>query len=154
MKNMLRFVCIFFIILSCLSFSKDNDSQIVINRDENNGYMNVIESIIIIEKKEKNNYSICSNYVISDFEVLDEKEVYNQKGITLCGGEKITISISPGEYRLKCITPINKQNKYLNSNQQWESDYKYISLKEQSNILLNIYPQTDEESYLGGWVLE
>ncbi len=154
MKNMLRFVCIIFIILSCLSFSKVNNSQIVINRDENNGYMNAIETIIIIEKKEKNNYSIYSNYVISDFEVLDEKEVYNQKGITLCGGEKITVFISPGEYRLKCITPINKQNKYLNSNQQWESDYKYISLKEQSNILLNIYPQTDEESYLGGWVLE
>ena len=155
MKKIVYLICIFFIIMNMILFAKTNrTSQIVINRNENNGYMNVIESVIIIEKKENNTYTANSNYVISDFKILDEKVKYNRNDISLCGGEKITLLISSGDYRLKCITPIKEQNSYLNTQKQWESEYKYISLKEKSKLLINIYPETNEGKYLGGWILE
>ena len=58
-----------------LLFSKTkNTSKIIINREENNGYMNVIQADIIIEKKNKTTYNIYSDYIVSDFEILEEKE--------------------------------------------------------------------------------
>ena len=155
MKKIICLIFIFFVVITMFLFSKTkNSSKIIINREENNGYMNVIQSDIIIEKKNKSTYNIYSDYIVSDFEILEEKEKYTRKDISLYGGEKIILSITPGEYRLKCITPINRQNNYLNKTKDWESEYKYIKLKENSELSLNIYPKTDEGKYLGEWVLD
>ena len=155
MKKIICLIFIFFVVITMLLFSKTkNTSKIIINREENNGYMNVIQADIIIEKKNKTTYNIYSDYIVSDFEILEEKEKYTRKDISLYGGEKIILSITPGEYRLKCITPINRQNNYLNKTKDWESEYKYIKLKENSELRLNIYPKTDEGKYLGEWVLD
>lgn len=155
MKKIICLIFIFFVVITMLLFSKTkNTSKIIINREENNGYMNVIQADIIIEKKNKSTYNIYSDYIVSDFEILEEKEKYTRKDISLYGGEKIILSITPGEYRLKCITPIKRQNNYLNKTKDWESEYKYIKLKENSELRLNIYPKTDEGKYLGEWVLD
>ncbi|MBR0124095.1 MAG: hypothetical protein IJM03_01995 [Treponema sp.] len=154
MKKVLYLICAFISINMVLFAKTYNTCKIVINRNENNGYMNVIESLIVIEKRENNNYTLCSHCIVSDFEILDDKEKYNRSDISLCGGERITLAVDPGEYRLKCITPMEKQNNYLDTNKQWESEYKYVTLKEGENVLLNIYPLVDERKYLGGWILK
>lgn len=53
MKRVMCLICTLFISINMVLFAKTyNTCKIVISRNENNGYMNVIESHIVIEKKE------------------------------------------------------------------------------------------------------
>lgn len=153
MRKKLVLSILFPIVFTTMLFSQTKKTgTITIQRNENNGYMNAIESFIIIEKKENKKWQAYSDYIISDFEILDEEKKYDRTGISLNGGEKITLTVTPGDYRIKCITPLDKQANYLDTQKQWESDYVVFSIK--SSKTISVYPQTDVSGYVGGWVLE
>ena len=155
MRKKLVLSILFPIVFTTMLFGQTRKTgTITIQRNENNGYMNAIESFIIIEKKENKKWQAYSDYIISDFEILDEEEKYDRTGITLNGGEKITLSLIPGDYRIKCITPQDKQANYLDTQKQWESDYVVFSIKSKSSKTISVYPQTDVSGYVGRWVLE
>lgn len=127
MKNTIKFLLpsIFAVFFLLISSKKSDISKVIITREECNGAMNSIDCNILLEKKTDNGYISFNDYTISEFEVLDETFEYNRSDIVLAGEERIVLLLNPGKYRIKCITPIDKQNNYLNTNEVWISEYLY-----------------------------
>lgn len=156
MKNTIKFLLpsIFVIFFLLISSKKSDISKVIITREECNGAMNSIDCNILLEKKTDNEYISFNDYTISEFEVLDETFEYNRSDIVLAGGERIVLLLNPGKYRIKCITPIDKQNNYLNTNEVWISEYLYFDLTPNSLVSLIIKPQVDDNGYSGAWSLK
>ena len=142
MKNTIKFLLpsIFVIFFLLISSKKSDISKVMITREECNGAMKSIDCNILLEKKTDNEYISFNDYMISEF--------------VLAGGERIVLLLNPGKYRIKCITPIDKQNNYLNTNEVWISEYLYFDLTPNSLVSLIIKPQVDDNGYSGAWSLK
>ncbi|MBR4789884.1 MAG: hypothetical protein IK024_03220 [Treponema sp.] len=156
MKNTIKFLLpsIFIIFFLLISSKKSDISKVIITREECNGAMNSIDCNILLEKKTDNKYISFNDYTISKFEILDETFEYNRSDIVLAGGECIVLVLNPGKYRIQCLTPIDKQNNYLKTNEVWTSEYLYFELTPNSTESFVIKPQVDDNGYSGAWNLE
>jgi len=130
---------------------RNNTPLLIIKREECNGMMNSLYCDVLIEKQVGNKYIHYKEYSISNFEILGDNFNYSKNDLALAGGEKIVLSMQPMKYRIKCITPIDKQNGYLNKKNDWVSDYIYVDLTYDSCVTININPKVDEFGYSGGW---
>ena len=61
--------------------------------------------------------------------------------------------MQPMKYRIKCVTPFDKQNGYLNKKHDWISDYVYVDFTHDSIVTVVINPKIDEFGYSEGWEL-
>ena len=116
--------------------------------------MNSIYCNILLEKQVDNEFISFNDYTISKFEILDEVFEYSRPDIALAGGESIVLILNPGKYRIKCLTPVDKQNNYLNTNAVWTSEYLYFDLTPNSTTSVAIKPQVDDNGYSGAWNLK
>ena len=155
MKKIVSLVlAIFFIMFIFLSSRKNISVKLIINRDECNGMMNTIYCDVLIEKQNGSNISYSKDYIINDFEILNEKSLFDREQLSLAGGEKIVLSTQPGRYRIKCMTPVEKQNEYLDKKSIWDSNCLEFDLKPASSLVIDIFPDGDEAGYSGGWILK
>ena len=115
--------------------------------------MNSLYCDVLIEKKIGDEYILYKEYTISKFEILGDSFNYTRKDLSLAGGERIVLSMQPMKYRIKCVTPFDKQNGYLNKKHDWISDYVYVDFTHDSSITIVINQKIDEFGYSGGWEL-
>lgn len=156
MKNKIKLLLpsLFVIFFLCLSTKRSDASKIIITREECNGTMNSIYCNILLEKQVDNEFISFNDYTISKFEILDEVFEYSRPDIALAGGESIVLILNPGKYRIKCLTPVDKQNNYLNTNAVWTSEYLYFDLTPNSTTSVAIKSQVDDNGYSGAWNLK
>ena len=136
-----------------ISWKYKNNQTLVIKREECNGMMNSLYCDVLIEKKIGDEYILYKEYTISKFEILGDSFNYTRKDLSLAGGERIVLSLQPMKYRIKCVTPFDKQNGYLNKKHDWISDYVYVDFTHDSIVTIVINPKIDEFGYSGGWEL-
>ena len=155
MSRKLNIFILFLIIILCLLFPENikNNQTLVIKREECNGMMNSLDCDVLIEKKIGDEYILYKEYTISKFEILGDSFNYTRKDLSLAGGERIVLSMQPMKYRIKCVTPFDKQNGYLNKKNDWISDYVYVDFTHDSIVTIVINPKIDEFGYSGGWEL-
>ena len=155
MSRKLNIFILFLIIILCMLFPENikNNQTLVIKREECNGMMNSLDCDVLIEKKIGDEYILYKEYTISKFEILGDSFNYTRKDLSLAGGERIVLSMQPMKYRIKCVTPFNKQNGYLNKKNDWISDYVYVDFTHDSIVTIVINPKIDEFGYSGGWEL-
>ena len=155
MSRKLNIFILFLIIILCMLFLKNikNNPTLVIKREECSGMMNSLDCDVLIEKKIGDGYILYKEYTISKFEILGDSFNYTRKDLSLAGGERIVLSMQPMKYRIKCVTPFDKQNGYLNKKHDWISDYVYVDFMHDSIVTIVINPKIDEFGYSGGWEL-
>ena len=155
MSRKLNIFILFLITIVCMLFPENikNNQTLVIKREECSGMMNSLDCDILIEKKIGDGYILYKEYTISKFEILGDSFNYTRKDLSLAGGERIVLSMRPMKYRIKCVTPFDKQNGYLNKKHDWISDYVYVDFTYDSIATIVIDPKIDEFSYSGGWEL-
>ena len=155
MSRKLNIFILFLIIILCMLFPENikNNPTLVIKREECNGMMNSLYCDVLIEKKIGDEYILYKEYTISKFEILGDSFNYTRKDLSLAGGERIVLSMQPMKYRIKCVTPFDKQNGYLNKKNDWISDYVYVDFTHDSIVTIIINPKIDEFGYSGGWEL-
>lgn len=155
MSRKLNIFILFLIIILCMLFPENikNNQTLVIKREECNGMMNSLDCDVLIEKKIGDEYILYKEYTISKFEILGDSFNYTRKDLSLAGGERIVLSMQPMKYRIKCVTPFDKQNGYLNKKNDWISDYVYVDFTHDSIVTIVINPKIDEFGYSGGWEL-
>ena len=155
MSRKLNIFILFLIIILCMLFPENikNNQTLVIKREECNGMMNSLDCDVLIEKKIGDEYILYKEYTISKFEILGDSFNYTRKDLSLAGGERIVLSLQPMKYRIKCVTPFDKQNGYLNKKNDWISDYVYVDFTHDSIVTIVINPKIDEFGYSGGWEL-
>ena len=155
MSRKLNIFILFLIIILCMLFPKNikNNPTLVIKREECSGMMNSLDCDVLIEKKIGDEYILYKEYTISKFEILGDSFNYTRKDLSLAGGERIVLSMQPMKYRIKCVTPFDKQNGYLNKKNDWISDYVYVDFTHDSIVTIIINPKIDEFGYSGGWEL-
>ena len=154
MSRKLNVFILFLIIILYMLFPENikSNQTLVIKREECNGMMNSLYCDVLIEKKIGDEYILYKEYTISKFEILDSFN-YTRKDLSLAGGERIVLSMQPMKYRIKCVTPFDKQNGYLNKKNDWISDYVYVDFTHDSIVTIIINPKIDEFGYSGGWEL-
>ena len=154
MSRKLNIFILFLIIILYMLFPENikSNQTLVIKREECNGMMNSLYCDVLIEKKIGDEYILYKEYTISKFEILDSFN-YTRKDLSLAGGERIVLSMQPMKYRIKCVTPFDKQNGYLNKKNDWISDYVYVDFTHDSIVTIIINPKIDEFGYSGGWEL-
>lgn len=155
MSRKLNIFILFLITIVCMLFPENikNNQTLVIKREECNGMMNSLYCDVLIEKKIGDEYILYKEYTISKFEILGDSFNYTRKDLSLAGGERIVLSMQPMKYRIKCVTPFDKQNGYLNKKNDWISDYVYVDFTHNSIATIIINPKIDEFGYSGGWEL-
>ena len=155
MSRKLNIFILFLITVLCMLFPENikNNPTLVIKRKECNGMMNSLDCDVLIEKKIGDEYILYKEYTISNFEILGDSFNYTRKDLSLAGGEKIVLSMRPMKYRIKCVTPFDKQHEYLNKKYDWISDYVYVDFTYDSIATIVINPKIDEFGYSGGWEL-
>ena len=155
MSRKLNIFILFLIIILYMLFPENikSNQTLVIKREECNGMMNSLYCDVLIEKKIGDEYILYKEYTISKFEILGESFNYTRKDLSLAGGERIVLSMQPMKYRIKCVTPFDKQNGYLNKKNDWISDYVYVDFTHDSIVTIIINPKIDEFGYSGGWEL-
>ena len=155
MSRKLNIFILFLIIILCMLFPENlkNNQTLVIKREECNGMMNSLDCDVLIEKKIGDEYILYKEYTISKFEILGDSFNYTRKDLSLAGGERIVLSMQPMKYRIKCVTPFDKQNGYLNKKNDWISDYVYVDFTHDSIVTIVINPKIDEFGYSEGWEL-
>ena len=155
MSRKLNIFILFLIIILCMLFLKNikNNPTLVIKREECSGMMNSLDCDVLIEKKIGDEYILYKEYTISKFEILGDSFNYTRKDLSLAGGERIVLSMQPMKYRIKCVTPFDKQNGYLNKKNDWISDYVYVDFTHDSIVTVVINPKIDEFGYSEGWEL-
>ena len=116
MSRKLNIFILFLITVLCMLFPENikNNPTLVIKREECNGMMNSLDCDVLIEKKIGDEYILYKEYTISNFEILGDSFNYIRKDLSLAGGERIVLSMRPMKYRIKCVTPFDKQHEYLN----------------------------------------
>ena len=139
--------------ISCLSacVKTAKASELVFVREECHGAMNVIECGILIEKEVEGKYIDYQEYKVTSIEILNEPYKYDEKNLLLAGGEKLILSLKPGKYRIKCFTPVQMQNRYLDAEYLWESEYLFVEMKKSDTKTIAINPRVDETGYSGSW---
>ena len=155
MSRKLNIFILFLIIILYMLFPENikSNQTLVIKREECNGMMNSLYCDVLIEKKIGDEYILYKEYTISKFEILGDSFNYTRKDLSLAGGERIVLSMQPMKYRIKCVTPFDKQNGYLNKKNDWISDYVYVDFTHDSIVTIIINPKIDEFGYSGGWEL-
>ena len=155
MSRKLNIFILILITILCMSFLKNiiNNPTLVIKREECSGMMNSLDCDVLIEKKIGDEYILYKEYTISKFEILGDSFNYTRKDLSLAGGERIVLSMQPMKYRIKCVTPFDKQNGYLNKKHDWISDYVYVDFTHDSIVTVVINPKIDEFGYSEGWEL-
>lgn len=154
MKRKILYFVIFILVNFCFLYAKNTDvPKLIIIREECNGVMNMLYCDIQIEKELNGKYINYKDYSVSEFKILDESYIYEKEDLFLAGGEKFILSMKPGKYRIRCITPIAKQNEYFNEKKTWESEYLYVNLKNNNTITVVISPLVNESGYSGKWKL-
>ena len=155
MSRKLNIFILFLIIILYMLFPENikSNQTLVIKREECNGMMNSLYCDVLIEKKIGDEYILYKEYTISKFERLWDSFNYTRKDLSLAGGERIVLSMQPMKYRIKCVTPFDKQNGYLNKKNDWISDYVYVDFTHDSIVTIIINPKIDEFGYSGGWEL-
>lgn len=155
MSRKLNIFILFLIIILCMLFPKNikNNPTLVIKREECSGMMNSLDCDVLIEKKIGDEYILYKEYTISKFEIVGDSFNYTRKDLSLAGGERIVLSMQPMKYRIRCVTPFDKQNRYLNKKHDWISDYVYVDFTHDSIATIVINPKIDAFGYSGGWEL-
>ena len=112
MSRKLNIFILFLITVLCMLFPENikNNPTLVIKREECNGMMNSLDCDVLIEKKIGDEYILYKEYTISNFEILGDSFNYTRKDLSLAGGERIVLSMRPMKYRIKCVTPFDKQH--------------------------------------------
>ena len=155
MSRKLNIFILFLITILYMLFHENvkNNPTLVIKREECSGMMNSLYCDVFIEKKIGEEYILYKEYTISKFEILGDSFNYTRKDLSLAGGERIVLSLQPMKYRIKCVTPFDKQNGYLNKKHDWISDYIYVDFTHDSIVTIVINPKIDDFGYSGGWKL-
>ena len=155
MSRKLNIFILFLIIILYMLFPENikSNQTLVIKREECNGMMNSLYCDVLIEKKIGDEYILYKEYTISKFEILGDSFNYTRKYLSLAGGERIILSMQPMKYRIRCVTPFNKQNGYLNKKHDWISDYVYVDFMHDSIVTIVINPKIDAFGYSGSWEL-
>ena len=156
MSRKLNIFILFLITVLCMLFPENikNNPTLVIKREECNGMMNSLDCDVLIEKKIGDEYILYKEYTISKFEILGDSFNYTRKDLSLAGGERIVLSMQPMKYRIKCVTPFDKQNGYLNKKNDWISDYVYVDFTHDFIVTIIINPKIDEKGKLNIWNFE
>ncbi|MFZ1082851.1 MAG: hypothetical protein WAO19_13110 [Candidatus Kryptoniota bacterium] len=135
---------------------KSNDPTIEINRNENNGRMNVIPCIIKLEKLDGTKGKTIEplGYFVLGLDGKREKRIDKKGRIFLIGGDRGFLKVKEGEYRIGVYTPSEYQEGYVSNNTEtWRSNHLDLKISGTKRYILSVEPTADGNEYNGGWTI-
>ena len=83
--------------------------------------------------------------------VSTEVKFSNGQKLSLSGGQAACIQVKPGEYSFEIESMDPNPASHEGKPRTWESKTINVSVKEDEIATYEIFPETDENGYIGGW---